>query len=256
MSKTAVAKTENTSLALPNDLLEQLAQDAKASAALERPSIGNISLRAGMLSYEGEPVKGNKLKVVILAVGHLHTFYSTPWDPDNPANPDCFALSEDGNDMAPHEAVLQPFSDKCATCPKFQWGTATRDGKPSKGKACSETRRLVLLPESALESVEDIAAAELAMVKLPVTSVKVWANYINSLAATISMPHYAVVTELSTQPDIKSQFKVVLTPVDKINDPDILRAIMAKRTEARLAAMVPFSANTEVAPASTTPEKF
>jgi len=253
---TKLAKAQETSLAIPDDLLAELAKDAKASAALERPSIGNVSLRAGMLSYEGDPVKGNKLRVVVLAASHLNTFYTKSWDPENPSSPDCFALSEDGNGMAPHENVVTPKADKCSTCPNFQWGSEIRDGKPTRGKACKESRRLVLLPESALESAQDVQSAELAMMRLPVTSVKVWANFINSLAATVSMPHYAVITEVTTQPDIKTQFKVVLTPVDTIKDPEILRAVMAKRAEARIATMVPFAAVEESEAAPAGKEKF
>jgi hypothetical protein len=259
MSKsTQVAATMNTSpaAALPEELLAALAQDAKATSATERPSVSNISLRAGMLSYAGEPVKGNKLGVVILFASHLNTFYSKAWDPDTPASPDCFALSTTGSNMVPHENVGEPLSAKCATCPKAQWGSDIRDGKPAKGKACKETRRLVLIPASALTSAEEVEMAELAMLRLPVTSVKAWANFVNTLDATVSLPYYAVVTEVTTQPDIKTQFKVLLTPTQRIGDAAILQAIMKKRKEAERIAMAPFEATESDDEETAATEKF
>lgn len=255
-NKTQVTATAQSAVALSDEMLAQLAADAKASAALERPSVGGISFRAGVLSYQGEQVKGNKLSVVVLFASHLNTLYLNKWDPDNVVNPDCFALSEDGANMAPHANVQTPACSTCAHCPNNQWGSDIRDGKPAKGKRCKETRRLVVLPASALDSPDDIQAAELAMMRLPVTSVKAWGSFINTLEATVQRPYYAVVTEITTQPDIKTQFKVVLTPTSLIQDDNILRAIMSKRTEAQRIAMLPYETSEESEEAPAAVEKF
>jgi hypothetical protein len=243
--KQEVVPASSTAVALPDDMLAAMAADAKASAALERPAVSNISLKAGILSYNGDPVKGNKLRVVILAASHLNVFYGKQYDPDNISSPKCFALSETGEAMAPDGNVPAPCSTVCNTCPNAKWGSAIRDGKPSRGKACAETRRLVMLPESSLDSAEDVTGAELALVRLPVTSVKVWGGFVNTLAATVNLPHYAVVAELTTQPDLKSQFKVVLTPVEQVKDAAILRAILGKRAEAMRIAMMPYDISPE-----------
>jgi len=240
MAKNEVATIEQTTaVAIPDDFMAQLAADAKDSAALERPSVSNISLKAGIVSYDGEPVKGNKMEVVIVSSSHLNTFYPNAYDPDNVEQPACFAVSTSGKEMAPHPNVVNPVHPTCEGCPKAEWGSA---GGKSRGKACKEVRRLVLIPESALESPEDVEKAELAMVKLPVTSVSAWSNLVNTLAATLKLPPYAVVTELTTQPDAKSQFKVLLTPVRKIGDFEVLKAIMAKREAADTIALLPFEA--------------
>jgi hypothetical protein len=256
--KNEVVAAQSTAVAMPADLLAQMAADAKESAALERPAVGGISFRAGVLSYQGEQVKGNKLRVVVVSASYINTLYLNKWDPDTPTNPDCFALSETGADMCPHGNVPNPPSSKCDVCPNFQWGSDVRDGKPAKGKRCKESRRIVVLPESALDSPEDIAAAELAMLRLPVTSVKAWGGFVNTLAATVNLPYYAVVTEITTQPDIKTQFKVVMTPVAHIQDADILRAIMAKREEAKRISMMPFDSagNDEAEETTVAGQKF
>ena len=258
MSKTSVATKSQTEVAVPMDadLLAQLAADAKASSALERPAVGSISFRAGMVSYQGEPVKGNVLRGVIVGAAFVNAYYENKWDPDNIVNPNCFALSPDGENMVPHANVQSPISGNCTTCAFNQWNSDLKDGKPAKGKRCKEARRLVFLPESALESVEDVQAAELAMCRLPVTSVKAWGGFVNTLAATLNLPYYAVVCEITTKPDLKTQFKVVMTPVAQIQDGSILRAIIKKREEAQRIAMLPFDAagsseEEEAAPANT-----
>ena len=235
-------KQESTAVAMPADMLAQLAADAKASAQLERPAVGSISFRAGMVSYQGEPVKGNSLRGVIVGAAFVNAYYESKWDPDNIVNPNCFALSPDGASMVPHPNVAQPQSKDCTSCAFNQWGSDLKDGKPAKGKRCKEARRLVFLPESALESPEDVQAAELAMCRLPVTSVKAWGGFVNTLAATLNLPYYAVVCEITTKPDLKTQFKVVITPVAHLQDVAVLKAVMAKRDEAMRIAMLPFDA--------------
>lgn len=255
MAKNEVSTVvQQTAVALPADMLAMLAQDAKETAALERPQVSSISLRAGIINYAGEAVKGNKLEIVIVAASHLNTYYDKPWDPDVVVPPTCFAISETGKDMVPHENIAEPQNATCTGCPKAEWGSA---GGKSRGKACKEVRRLVVMPADALESAEDVAKAELAMLKLPVTSVGAWGTFVNSLAATLNLPHYAVVAEITTQPDPKSQFKVIITPVRKITDPSVLMAVMAKRDEAKNIALVPFDPADSVAEtAPATANKF
>ena len=57
----------STALALPEDVLASLAQEAKAAAAVERPAVGRIGLKSGVMTYAGQPVAGNKMEAVILA---------------------------------------------------------------------------------------------------------------------------------------------------------------------------------------------
>ncbi len=243
------SKSANTQVSAPisSDFLAELQAEAKALAAAERPAISNISFRAGMVSLNGEPVKGNSIRGVIVGAAFVNTLYTAKYDPDNAQNPECAAVSANGDNMSPQGNVENPPSAACATCPNAQWGSDIRDGKPAKGKRCKESRRLVFLPEDCLESPEEIAKAELAQCKLPVTSVKAWGGFVNTLAASVNMPYYAVVAEITTKPDLKTQFKVVITPVAAIQDEATLRAIIAKREEAMRIALLPVDVGNEAA---------
>lgn len=233
---------------MDEEMLAQLAEEGKQAASQERPSVSRIGLKSGILSYNGEQVKGNKLRVVTLLSTAINTYYTTGFDPDNPSSPTCYALStmEDSDNMVPHPDIAHPVSPTCATCPNMKWGSdIDKDGKQRRGKACKEARRIVMLPVDALESVEDVKSAELAMMKLPVTSVKAWGGFVNGLSATVNLPPHAVVTELTTVPDLKTQFKVVLTPVARIANKDILEAVKSRMEMAALVASQPYSETEE-----------
>lgn len=224
-------------VALPPDLAAALAGAAKDAAAKERPKVGRISLKSGVMSYNGGDIDDNNMDVVIVGATHRHVFYSGPYDENNVANPDCFALAEDEEDMAPHENVTNPVNATCKGCANLEWGSA---GGGRKGKACKQTRRLVLMPTSALSSVDDVLAAELAILDVPVTSVGNYGNLVNTVAATTSLPVWAVVTNVKVRPHKRNQFEVVFAPMKTINDEHLLRAIMKRRDDALRIALVPY----------------
>ena len=184
---------------------DRLAEQAKEVAALERPSISQISTRAGVLTYQKQQVPGNKLLCVVIAsVFENKYFGGKPFDPNNYQSPVCFALSPTGDDMAPHEDSTDKQSESCATCEQSKWHSA---GGGSKGKACKEVRRLALLPASVVKD-GNIATAEMAVLSIPVTSVRNWATYINGLAAEYARPPWGMLTEVRTEPDPRSQFQI------------------------------------------------
>lgn len=234
------ALLQSGAIALPEDLAAELALEAKDAAAKERPSVGRFSLKSGVMSYGGNPIPGNNLDVIIVGGAYRNVFYSGRYDPDNIVNPDCFALADEDDGMEPHENVSSPQHENCAECEKGQWGSDPNGGR---GKACKQTRRLIVMPADVLES-EDPAAAilasELAIVDVPVTSVKNYANLVNSLAATINLPVWAVVTNLLVVPDARTQFKLNFTAMRPAGDADVLRSLKKRRDEALRIALTPY----------------
>lgn len=237
-------------LALPSGLMARLAQQAKDTAAQERPSVSKIGLRGGMLSYGGDPVKGNVLPVVIMFAGNRNAYYDKPFDPNNLQNPVCFALGANDDDMFAHENVPdenvgpdstekdRPAPRSCSGCKFNDWGS---DPKGGRGKACKETRRLVVIPGNGLDDVESIQKAEMAILDIPVTSGKNYSNFVNALAAQTNLPPWAVVTEISTERDPKTQFKVTFSPMNIVGEEEeIFLALEKRKEEAQRLAMTPY----------------
>lgn len=193
---------------------DRLAKEAKAVASVERPSLSQISTRAGQLVYQGVPIPGNKLPCIVIASAFENRYYDKPFDPNKREAPKCFGLSLTGVDMVPDPAVTAPQAPTCGECPMFKWGS---DPKGGKGKACKQVRRLALIPaQAALDG--SVKTAEIALISIPVTSAKNWANYTSFCAAEYSRPPWALLTEISTKPDAKSQFQIMFATKGLVGD--------------------------------------
>jgi hypothetical protein len=229
--------TEKTTAIATYD--EELARYAKQAAAQERPQSGTISLRGGVMTYMGQQVKDNKLPCIILAAAWENAWYSKPFDSNNIVSPDCYALGRADGD---EQIVMRPAENSanrqggvdglCLTCPKFQWGSDPRPN--SRGKACKERRRLVVLPLSSLESADALAGSEMAMLTVSVTNVANWAAYTNKLAAVVKRPTWAVISEISMQPHPRNQFQINFTMsglVDMEDKPWMMAGLKAKREQ-------------------------
>jgi hypothetical protein len=250
-----VATAQGGEVGLPNDWQSQLAGMAKEAAASVKPTSSVISLRSGIVSYAGTQAPDNKLDLIVIDFAHEHTYYDKQYDPDNPSNPACFALGEAGHEdkMVPHEVVEAPQHENCADCPLSKWGSDPRGGR---GKACQQRFRLVAIPSDVLDSAETVLAAEVATIKLPVTSGKVWSQYLSTVASLHQRPEFGVITTLSAKPDPKTQFKAVfevkgLVPFE--DKPELFQAILQKREMARNVLMKPYDLTGEGAEADEAP---
>lgn len=219
--KATVSKT--TAVVKWDEALAARAQMAKK--AEESVSTGSfISLKSGVMSYNGNPVPGNKLDVVVVDAILENHYFDGAYDPNTPQSPSCYAFGRDEDEMSPHEKVDEPFSEKCKGCPNNEWGSADT----GRGKACKNVRRLAVIPADALDGgAEGVEEAAIAYLKVPVTSVKAWAGYVNQLAAA-NKPPLAFVTEISVTPDAGSQFKVNFKAKESIEDGELIGALLAK----------------------------
>lgn len=244
-TKNLPAVQQKRALALPKDVMDELAAAAKEASANETPATSNISFKSGVMTIGGVQVPDNQLDGIIVGSAYERALYEGKYDPGNPKSPVCFALSKDGREMGPHEDCTDPQGDEeglCHGCPHNEWGSA---GEGRRGKACKEVRRLAIIPADKLESAEDITKAEMAMAKIPVTSVQHWSNYVHTLSAGYSVPFWAVVTTIAVQPHIKNQFEVLFEFSDEIDDVAALQAIKNKRVTAEKFLLEPYSPNPE-----------
>jgi hypothetical protein len=146
--------------------------------------------------------------------------------------------------MAPASASPAVQHATCEGCPKNEWGSAPNGGK---GKACRETRRLLLIPADSIGSVDAVKAAEVAALRPPVTSLKNYATYAQTLAATLKRPPLGVISEVAVVADAKTQFKVVFNMVKAIEDNAVIGALIERaKTEVQKAIDSAGAVNEEV----------
>ena len=232
-----------------NDMVaweKEMAAEAEAAATSEQTTGGQfIGTRGGRLSWGGAAVPGNAIRVVILDYCRENTFYEGKFDPDAPQSPACYAFSRDGTELAPHEKAASPQHEVCTGCPQNEWGSADT----GRGKACKNMRRLALVAEDSADDTD----AEVFFLKVPVTSVKSWSGYVQTLAEAKRRPPHGVVTEIKLVPDVKTQFQMEFRLVDVVSDPAVggnIRALRAALGDAGL--MFPYKTIDEPVVASKT----
>lgn len=229
---------------------EELAKQAQVGAGLTTSTEGGkfFSLKAGQLSYDDVPLPGNQMVAIVIAWCLENVYYGSEYDADNRTPPTCFAFcksSEDKDEMEPHEAVdkedcFERQSPDCASCDNNQWGSAER----GRGKACSNRRRLALLPAGSyvplgkgkgyeLEMFADedhYAQVDPGYIKVPVMSGKGFDSYVRSLSEDLKRPTHAVFTRIWAEPDPKSQFKLCFELMEKVPN-DLLPVIMKRHKD-------------------------
>lgn len=215
---------QDTQLALFESQLAAIA-DANVKAETASPGVKFISTKSGMLAMGGQPIQGNNLDVVIIAAPQDNTYYPGAYNPNNKTGPACFAVHRTETGAKPSPTVENPQGTDCTTCPKAQWGSKSPD---SKAKACKMTKRLLMISPTDLGSIEQVALAEIAAVRPPVTSLKYYAAYLQEIAGKLRKPLAAVVTNISIEPDQKTQYKLVYKFVRAIDDMAIIKALVER----------------------------
>lgn len=236
-----------------NDLVsydQQWAEQAKQVQREEPQQAGGfLTIRGGILKYGDDVLPGNQACVVVIDAYRENTYYPGKYDPENASPPACYAFGRGPEPMFPHESmqahpdVFQPqhVADGevkgCEGCPRNEWGSA----ETGRGKACKNRRRLICLPagyfaprkgsrDFDLELFTDpdhFATADTASLKLPVTSGKNWAKYVNQVAATTHRPFFGVFTRVYVEPDPKSQYRVMFEMVDLVPN-ELAEAVMSR----------------------------
>ena len=207
-----------------------------ATAEAEKPSGNWVSFKGGVLTIGGNPMKGNRVEAIILHAVFENQWYKEKYDPTNPTSPHCYAIGETEDDLKPHPNALAPQNDTCAGCPKNEWKSDPNGGK---GKACKNVRRIAMIAATDLTMVDK---AEVAMAKLPVTSVKNWSTYANQVAQALKLPPIAVISEMSVVPDANTQLKVHFRFVSKIEKPEHVIALLKKRQQIHDLVYAPYEA--------------
>ena len=224
---------------------EKFAKHAKAAREQVKNIGGGVGVKfgRGSISVGGNTVPGGKLECIVAGSCALNTWYEADYDPNDAQPPDCYAFALVGDDpeMAPCAEAANKQSDLCQGCAKNEFGTA----KVGRGKACGNNIRLGLILAKDAEEAGDIAAAEIATAKVSPTNTKHWAGYVKMLDDEHGRPPWAVVTEISSFDDPKTQIRLEFRMVDLIEDDAILTALEKRVDKVQEDLQRPYPAPTE-----------
>lgn len=241
---------------------------AAASYADEEPVVEGsfLSIRGGVLQLGEDALVGNQLCCIILDSVRENTYYDTKFDPNSNLPPKCFAFARREEDLFPHEAMqrsdyFEPQNvdkngdvDGCDGCPMNEFGSADT----GRGKACGNRRRLALIPAgmytkskgskdldlSIMDDPDDYAQSDMAFLKVPVTSTKAYAKYVQHLTSEYNLPPFGVITRIYVEPDPKTQFKVMFEVIETLPD-DLQEVVYKRHLEARKSIIQPYAPPTQ-----------
>ncbi len=218
--------------------LQQAPQDEFDIPGSSGPSFPALSFRQGrwrVRAGDEEKVlktkEGNNLAAVTAAViaanpGTYKAYYKKAFDPkaDKAEAPVCWSA----NGVSPSSSCTEKQSALCANCPQNQFGSKISE-KGSKVKACTDSKRLLVLPFS-----EDLGLSDAVHVlNVPIMSRKNWMAYMHLLKQH-NVPLRAVVTKFSLDEDTDYpllQFAhagwltedQIATVTDVMDDPDVMQ---------------------------------
>lgn len=185
-------------------------QYAQAYAQTERRAGSSISMRNGIMSVSETPLPGNQMAAIVLDAARLNTFYTVPFNSQQPAPPTCYAISRDEASLAPHPDMakaptfFQPQAQTCLACPHNQFGTS----RTGVGKACSNRRRLLLLPAGIYQQsatgwqlqpytdVQHYAESPLLTLTIAPTSAKSWGAFVRDAADNYHRPPFGMIVRI------------------------------------------------------------
>ncbi len=214
---------------------KKIAERTKIYTDAEKSGRSYISTAGGELSLNDDVFPGNRMLAIILDAVHMNVFYTNAYSKKATTPPTCFAIGRGQKDMGPSEELddsdyFEPQDYECRSCSKFIFGTSDT----GKGKACKEKRRLIVVPagyfkavgsgrnasfEEVLYTDEDhFRKTDMAILDVPVTSVKKFAKYVLDLGRKYELPPLGVITEIWTEPDAASSFSVNFDVVGTVEE--------------------------------------
>lgn len=220
---------------------EKMAALTTQAVEAEKPTGGFISFKGGRMSYNDQLIPGDKINCVIVDSMIEYNFYKEKYNADKLVSPVCYAYGHKEKDLKPHEDAEEPQHENCVECPNNEWGS---DPEGGKGKACKNTRRIALIPADAALTPEGIAGADIVFAKIPVTSVRNFSNFVNQVA-TLGVPPFGVLCEISVVPDNKTLFQVRFKALKQIEGDELLSSLVAKNAVAAAKMAQPYPRNEE-----------
>jgi hypothetical protein len=128
------------------DLAERAKNIQKQISAPESRRI-TVDQKTGELMGPGGLSMGDEVRIIAIDFCTTKRYYDQPYDSNNPNPPACMAIGDVIADMVPEEGVPAPQSEFCRDC----WANKWESDAKQKGKACKETRDLVVVLVDELE---------------------------------------------------------------------------------------------------------
>lgn len=161
---------------------------AKQTAA---PSSNKISTRGKMFTLPDGQSHPGPMNVIVLDFVAVNSFYEGIYNPQVKKPPLCFAVGKELDSLKPSDKAPQPQNLSCAGCVRDAWGS----GAGGRGKACKNTRRLIIVPPNFTDKTNPMT------LYVSPTGLKQWDGYVRRLIIEHTARPIDVVTKISFDPN-------------------------------------------------------
>ena len=204
-------------IAIPIDMEAQLAALAAEQAELEAAGTGKtIKLKDSGFEFNGEKMD-NPFEGTVLDYVFENAYYPGPYVEGEASTPACFAIGRIEADMMPHPSSPDIQAKTCADCWANEYESNPNGGK---GKACSNKRRLAILP---IPEEGDLTEVEPAIMRVSPTSLANWKGFVKKVVETMRKPLLRVICEFSREDKVTD-----FTYIDDLDDIDVAACLEHK----------------------------
>lgn len=158
------------------------------------PPSNKIATKGKKFTLPSGTASTGPLNVVILDWRWVLAHYPGAFNPNNPQDPDCFAVGLDkpeSGQLVPHESIEKPHGENCAVCAKNQWNSDPN----GRGKACKNQLRLLVMAPDADDSTEPLT------LYVSPTALKNFFAYTSELANVHNLDIIQVETKIGFDPN-------------------------------------------------------
>lgn len=217
---TAIAKAK---INLPANIQEQFAAEVAAlQKRISAPSGDRITVTQAKTFKLPNGLEVDELECVIVEFVAANFYYDQDYDRNSIVPPACFAIGLEPAGLVPSANSPDVQCASCAGC----WANQFKSAKTGRGKACSNTRLLAVLP------LDADADTPIQILKVSSTGLKSFDGHVANVATKYGVPVRGVVTKVTMSDEDYASLRFSF--VTKLGLKDPLLAVVYGQKEAAM----------------------
>lgn len=217
---TALAKVKTN---LPANIQEQFAAEVAAlQKRISAPSGDRIGVTQAKTFKLPNGLEVDEIECVVIDFVAANYYYATAFDKNTIVPPECFAIGLEPAGLVPSANSPDQQCASCAGC----WANQFKSAPNGRGKACSNTRLLAVLP---LDADED---TPIQILKVSSTGLKSFDGHVANVAAKYGMPIRGVKTKVVMSDDDYASLR--FSVIEAMSPKDPLLALAQSLKESAL----------------------